>query len=68
MNAQELAEEADWEGGWYDALCGYGLTKSDLETDDPNQRLAWDHAVDAAHALRQAVDALHLAGFVGEEN
>lgn len=58
MDAQELASKIDWEGGYTEAICGYGLGKADLDTEDPELRAAWDGAVVAGATFSQALVVL----------
>ena len=41
-NRQELADKIDWEGGLYDMLFGYGLSRHDLPKDDAELLAAFD--------------------------
>lgn len=36
MTIKEFLDKVEWEGGWYDAVAGYGLSQKDLADDvDP---------------------------------
>lgn len=43
----EVAAKIDWEGGFFEAVFGYGITLEDLPEDDPELREAWQEMMAA---------------------
>ena len=58
MTPQDLVEKIDYEGGIYEAVAGYGLSKDSLTKATPAQQAAWSKVVDLAIQLRNAVDKM----------
>ena len=55
MTPADLVSKIDYEGGVYEAVCGYGLTEGDLTGASIVQKRAWAAVVEAGRQMKQAV-------------
>jgi hypothetical protein len=55
-NRQELANKIDWEGGIFEMLFGYGLSRENIDSRDEKLLMAFDAVDDLKNEFQKRVD------------